>query len=103
VSNVATLIGGSGADTISLATAAANASIDLAAGNDTLTLGGFANVATLSNVETALGGTGNDAITLAAATAGASIDLGAGNDLLTPGAFGNLGVQSRSVMVQTHP
>ena len=79
VSNVETLIGGAGADVITLATAIANGSIDLAAGSDTLTLGDFANTATVANIETITGGTGDDTITLGAAAANASIDLGDGS------------------------
>ena len=55
VKNAGTLIGGAGADTITLGTAAANASIDLGAGNDTLTFGNFANAATIANTETVTG------------------------------------------------
>ena len=56
VNNVGTLIGGTGADTITLGTAAGNASINLGAGNDTLTFGNFTNTATVANTETIIGG-----------------------------------------------
>ena len=59
-------------------------SIDLGAGNDKLTLGAFANTATVANVETLLGGTGADTITLGTAlTTAHAVDLGAGTDKLT--------------------
>ena len=89
VKNVTTLIGGSGADAITLGTALVNGSIDLGAGNDTLTLANGTNSASVANTETVTGGSGNDSITLGAAVANASIDLGAGNDALTLGAFAN--------------
>ncbi len=57
--------------------------IDLAAGNDKLTLGNFTNTGSASNVETVIGGTGADTVTLGNAVTGASIDGGAGNDTLT--------------------
>ena len=67
VSNVNTLIGGAGNDAVTLGTAAANASIDLGAGSDKLTLANATNTAAVANVETLVGGTGNDTITLATA------------------------------------
>ena len=67
VKNIETLIGGTGADTITLGAAATNASIDLGAGSDTLTFGNFTNTATVANTETITGGTGTDTITLATA------------------------------------
>ncbi len=87
MSNVETLIGDAGADTVTLGAAQARpAAINLAAGTDTLTLGNFTNTATVSNVETLTGGTGADTITLGAAlTTGQHIDLGAGTDKLTLG------------------
>ena len=69
---------------MTLSAAAASASIDLGAGNDTLTLGNFANSATVSNVETLTGGTGADTVTLATAlTTAMSVDLGTGANKLT--------------------
>ncbi len=79
VGNVETLIGGTGADAITLGAAVIKAPIDLGAGNDTLTLANFANTATVANVETLTGGTGADTVTLAPLS-NASIDLGAGSD-----------------------
>ena len=64
VNNVETLIGGTGADTITLGTAMADGSVNLGSGVDTLTLGNFSNTGTISNVKTIIGGTGNDTITL---------------------------------------
>ena len=74
---------------MTLGTALVNGSIDLGAGNDTLTLANGTNSASVSNTETVTGGSGNDSITLGAAASNASIDLGAGNDALTLGAFAN--------------
>ena len=54
-------------------TALSNASIDLGAGNDTLTFGNFTNTATVANVETITGGTGNDSVTLASALTGGRV------------------------------
>ena len=47
VSHVATLIGGTGADVVTLATALSNASVDLGDGSDTLALSNSANAATI--------------------------------------------------------
>ena len=76
VSNVNTLVGGSGADTITLNTAVTNGSIDLGAGNDTLTFANGSNAATLANVETAIGGTGSDTFVLTGTTASTVIGGG---------------------------
>lgn len=90
VSNVETIIGGSGADAITLGAAAANASIDLGSGSDHLTFGNFSNTATIGNVETITGGSGNDTITLTTGlTTASAIDLGAGNNKLTFAAGGS--------------
>ena len=83
VSNVDTLIGGTGTDTITLLTAMSNGSVSLGSRRDTLTLANAANSVTIANVETILGGTGSDTITLGAAVSNASIDLGTGTDTLT--------------------
>ena len=92
VANTETIIGGTGADTIILVNAVANANIDLHAGNDTLSFGDFTNSASVANVETITGGTGNDAITLASAlTTTTSIDLGSGSNKLTLAASGGTG------------
>ena len=90
VSDIGTLIGGSGADTITLGAAATNTSIDLGAGNNTLTFGNFTNSATVANVQTIVGGTGNDAVTLEnTLTNSMSVDLGAGSNKLTLANAGN--------------
>jgi Ca2+-binding RTX toxin-like protein len=95
VKDVGTLIGGSGADTITLGTAAANASIDLGAANDVLTFGNFANSATVANTETIIGGTGNDTVTLGGALTNAmSVNLGAGSNKLTLAGVANTGTVS---------
>jgi hypothetical protein len=54
-STVDTLTSGSGSDSIVLTGAIANASVDLGAGSDTLTLGNFTNTATVANTETITG------------------------------------------------
>src|SRR6202007_2492571 len=77
VSNINTLIGGTGADAITLGTAVTNASVDLGTGNDTLAFANGTNSATVANTETITGGTGNDTITLGSAlTTGMAVDLG---------------------------
>src|SRR5262249_444021 len=78
-------IGGTGNDTRNLSGAVTNASVDLGAGKDVLTLADGTNSATVGNVETIVGGTGDDTITLGNAVAGASIDLAAGSDTLILG------------------
>ena len=68
--------------------------IDLAGGNNKLTLGNFTNSATVANVQTVTGGTGADSITLGSAlTAAMAVDLGtgAGVNKLTLGNFANTG------------
>ena len=67
VSNVNTLIGSTGADTITLDTTASNASISLGGGADTLNLGAFNNIATVANTHVIVGTTGNNTITLGSA------------------------------------
>ena len=83
------ITGTPGNDAITLSALVSNASIDLGAGNDTLTLANGTNSATVANTETIIGGSGNDTITLATAATNASIDLGAGNDTLAFGNFTN--------------
>ena len=56
--------GTAGNDTITLPNAVTNASIDLGAGSDMLTLANGTNVATVANTETLIGGAGDDTITL---------------------------------------
>ena len=82
--NVDTIIGGTGADTITLGAAAANASINLVPAATALTFGNFTNTATVANTETITGGTGTDTITLGTAlTNSMQVDLGAGANTLT--------------------
>ncbi len=72
-----------------------NASIDLGAGNDTLTFGNFTNSATVANTETITGGTGADTVTLGTAlTTAMSVDLGTGANKLTLANGGNTGTVS---------
>ena len=95
VKNIGTLLGGTGADTITLGAAVANVSIDLGAGSDVLTFGNFTNTATVANTETITGGTGNDTVTLSSAlTTGMSVDLGAGSNKLTLANVTNTGTVS---------
>ena len=49
------MIGGTGADTVTLTVGIANGSIDLGSGADKLTLSALANSVTLANVETVIG------------------------------------------------
>jgi Ca2+-binding RTX toxin-like protein len=83
------ITGGPGNDNKVLASPVTNASVDLGAGEDTLTFADGTNSATVANTETIIGGTGDDTVVLATATNNASIDLGAGNDSLTFGNFTN--------------
>ncbi|MGA3402287.1 MAG: C2 family cysteine protease, partial [Acetobacteraceae bacterium] len=85
--NPQTINGTSGNDSITLTYDLTNGSVDLGAGNDSLTLANGNNSATVANTETIIGGTGNDIITLGAATSNASIDLGSGNDVLNLATF----------------
>ncbi len=79
MSNVPSIPGGSGADTITLASALTNSiTLDLGGGSDKLTLAAVGNTGSVSNVETLVGGTGNDTITLKTATVNGSVDLGSG-------------------------
>jgi Ca2+-binding RTX toxin-like protein len=89
ISNVESLLGNSGDDTITYATQATNVTIDLAGGSDTIKLGNFVNTASISNVETILGGSGVDTITVQTQLVNGSIDLGASTDRLTLGNFTN--------------
>jgi Ca2+-binding RTX toxin-like protein len=82
VANTETILGGTGADSISIVSPAVGACIDLGAGNDLVVLGNFTNSATISNVETIIGGSGADTIKLGTALVNGSVDLGAGNDTL---------------------
>jgi Ca2+-binding RTX toxin-like protein len=78
-----------------LGTAAISASIDLGAGSDVLTLGNFANSATISNAETIIGGTGADTVTLGSPlTTAMSVDLGGGANKLTLANGGSTGTAS---------
>ena len=95
VSNVETLIGGTGADTITLGAAITHGSIDLGSGADTLTFGNFTDSVTLINVETIAGGSGSDTVTLDnALTTSMSVSLGSGASSLTLGNFTNNGTVS---------
>src|SRR6202042_428557 len=84
VSNVNTLLGGTGADTVTLGTQAINASISLGAGADKLTVGAFVNTATVSNTQSIVGGGSGDTITLGTAlTNSMQVDLTGGATTLT--------------------
>ena len=94
VTNVETLIGGTGADTITFTTQLSNGSIDLGAGNDSLTLGTSPTRRRSSNVESLTRRLGADTITFGAAVSNGSIDLGSGSDMLTLGNFVNVATVS---------
>ncbi len=79
VFNVETVVGNSGADTITIATQASNASIDLDGGADKLTFGDFVNRATVTGVETVDRRLCRRYDHLGGAASNASIDLGAGS------------------------
>jgi hypothetical protein len=64
VSNVATLIGGTGTDTITLGTSVANGSISLGASVDALTLANGTNHVSVASIGTVHGGNGADTIVL---------------------------------------
>jgi hypothetical protein len=68
VSNVETITGAAGADTITLGTAiSTSTAVDLGAGSDKLTLAAVGSKGSLSNVETLTGGSGAaDFVTLGA-------------------------------------
>ena len=83
------ITGGTGNDITTLSAAITNASVDLGAGGDVLTLADGTNSATVANTETIIGGTGDDFITLGTASGAISIDLVAGNDVLSLGSFTN--------------
>ncbi len=84
------MVGGNTADTLTFGAAlGASNSIDLGAGNDTLTLGDFTNTGSMTNVETLIGGAGNDTITYTTLVSKGSINLGDGTDTLTFGDFAN--------------
>ncbi len=82
MANVESLLGGSGADTIVLATALVGGTIDLAGGTDTLSLTNGVNSINVANVESLLGGSANDTIALTSALVGGTVDLAGGTDTL---------------------
>ncbi|WP_149537287.1 beta strand repeat-containing protein [Siccirubricoccus phaeus] len=82
VSNAEWILGGNGADTVTLGTPSNGTLIDLGAGADRLALANGTNTVTVLNVETIQGGVGNDTVTLNATLTTGAIDLGAGYDRL---------------------
>ncbi len=84
VSNLESISGGTGNDTITLGAAQTSGSINLGAGTDSLTLANGTNILTVSNTETITGGTGADTITLSGVT-GETITGGLGADNITSG------------------
>ena len=68
VSNVNTLIGGNGTDTITLGTSLSNGSVSLGSGEDTLTLASGTNRLSVANTATVHGGSGADTIVLTGST-----------------------------------
>jgi Ca2+-binding RTX toxin-like protein len=90
VTNVQTILGGTGNDSVTLGNALnTTMRIDLGTGSNALSLANGSNTGTISNVGTLLGGTGADLVALGSSTQNASIDLGAGADTLTFGNFTN--------------
>jgi len=84
ISNTESISGGTGNDTITLATAITSGNVDLGVGTDSLTLANGTNSVSVANIETVTGGTGADTVTMTAvASSGDSVDLGAGTDSLT--------------------
>jgi len=78
VSNVETVTGGTGDDTVTLGTVQTSGTIDLGDGTNVLHLANGANTLTVTNVETLTGGSGNDNITFGgAASAPPSISAAA--------------------------
>ncbi len=63
MTNIETVIGASGAETLTIVAALSSASLDFAAGADTITLANAANSATLTNIETISGVGGADTMT----------------------------------------
>jgi Ca2+-binding RTX toxin-like protein len=89
VANTETILGGAGADIVTLATAGA-LEADLAGGDDRLRLADGTNTLRASNIETIEGGAGNDTVTLLTqALAGHVVDLGGGADRLVLSQFVN--------------
>jgi Ca2+-binding RTX toxin-like protein len=76
------VIGGSGADVVTIGTALVNGSVDLAGGSDTLQLGNLTNRVSVTNTETVFGGTGNDTVVLTGSNA-ALVVGGAGMNFIT--------------------
>uniref|UniRef100_UPI001A965ECD right-handed parallel beta-helix repeat-containing protein n=1 Tax=Sabulicella rubraurantiaca TaxID=2811429 RepID=UPI001A965ECD len=75
--------GTTGNDAITLLGSVIGATVDLGAGNDTLTLSSAGpNTLVVFNAEVIKGGTQADTVMLGAAISGATIDLGAGRDTL---------------------
>jgi len=84
VGDTATIMGGSGSDTITLASALTDSmKVDLGGGSNKLTLAAGGDIGTVSNVNTLIGGTGTDTITLGTVVNNGSVSLGSGEDTLT--------------------
>ena len=82
MSNVQSLIGGSGQDIVTLGNAMATGSVDLGGGNDVLQFADATNHASVTNTETVFGGTGADTIVLTGSNA-SLVDAGAGLNFIT--------------------
>ncbi len=90
VANTEVVLGGTGDDTITLATALTTAtSIDLGGGSNKLTLQASGNTGVVSNVSTLVGSAGADSISYASILVNGSVDLGAGGDTLRLANFTN--------------
>lgn len=82
--NIETVYGSGGNDSVTLGTAQIAGKIDLAGGTDKLTLALGTNTLSVMNVESIIGNTGADTIALGTLlTSSNVIDLGAGTDKLT--------------------
>lgn len=77
---IETIIGGSGADSLSLTAGQTGGSFDLGSGADVLSLAGITGTAIIANVETLMSGSANEFLYLQIPSA--SADLGAGSDWL---------------------
>jgi hypothetical protein len=90
---VESVVGGTGADVITLGAAVSALSFDGSTGADSLTLVGAGNTATLIAVESLVGGTGADLITLTTALSSSTftMDGSTGADSLTLAVAGNSG------------
>src|SRR5262249_17958335 len=69
IGNVETVVGGTGADAVTLSAALVNGNVDLGSGSDTLQLANFTNHVSVTNTETVFGGSGDDMVVLSGSNA----------------------------------